>query len=428
MRREDARNLLLLTTLAALVRFPTLGHQSFDHDEAITVSLIVHPGLVDTVRSVGGETSPPLFYVLEWFCSKLFGSGEVAMRSISALAGALTAPVVYELGRALVSRRVGVVAGALMAVNPMLFWFSQDARPYALLVFLSALSLLCLVRALEAPTRLRLAAWALACAAAFATHWFAGFLIAPEAAWLLLRCRDRRAALWAVAGAGAAMTVLLPLLIHQNAYGGGGWIATIDLGYRLRSTGEQFVAGVDPARVEPAALVGAVLVGLGLALLAFRADRRERSGGVLALGMGLAALLLPFVFTLAGHDFLIAKNLLSALAPLALGVAAGLGARRAGIVGIGLASALVGLSLAVVVAISTDATLQRWDSRRAAHAIGRPDRERAIVMPYNHDIGLAIYLPNWERLRARAARVDEVVILGVHHAEDVRLPAGFRQV
>src|SRR3954462_7647406 len=97
MRREDVRNALMLTVLAALVRFPTLGLQSFDHDEAVTVGLVLHPSLVDTLRPGGGETRPPLFYVLEWFCSKLFGSGEVAMRLISALAGTATAPVVYEL-------------------------------------------------------------------------------------------------------------------------------------------------------------------------------------------------------------------------------------------------------------------------------------------------------------------------------------------
>src|SRR4051794_41162330 len=286
MRREDVRNALMLTVLAALVRFPTLGLQSFDHDEAVTVGLVLHPSLVNTLRAVGGETSPPLFYVLEWFCSKLFGSGEVAMRLISALAGTATPPLVYELGRALASRRVGVVAGALLAVNPAVFWFSQDARPYALLVFLSALSLLCLVRALESPSRFRLAAWAAVCALAFATHWFAGFLIAPEAAWLLLRSRDRRAAVWATLGAGAAMAVLVPLLIHQRAYGGASWIAPIALGQRLRLTGEESLAGVAPPRVQPVSLVGGVLVGRGLALLAFRADEHERRGGLLALGMG----------------------------------------------------------------------------------------------------------------------------------------------
>jgi hypothetical protein len=427
MRREDVRNALLLALLAALVRFPTLGHQSFEHDEAITVSLIVHPSLVDTVRAVGGETSPPLFYVLEWLMSKLFGSGEVAMRSVSALAGTLTGPVVYELGRATISRRVGLVAGALIAVSPVLVWYSQDARPYALLVFLGALSLLCLVRAVESGTRFWLAAWALACAAAFASHWFAGFLIAPEAAWLLLRRRGSRDARWAVAGTAAATVVLLPLLIHQSAHGGADWIATIDLGYRIREAGEEFVSGNDPRSVHPVPLLAALVVAAALALLALRADEHERRGGLFGLGIGLAACVLPLAFSLAGRDFLIAKNLLVALAPLTLGVAAGLGARRAGLPGLALAAVLFCLSLGMVVAVSRDSTLQRWDARGAARAMGRPTGERAVVVPYNQDIGLAIYLADWKPA-GPSPRVDEVVVLGRYDPDRLRAPSGFRRV
>src|SRR4051794_10533633 len=83
------------------------------------------------------------------------------------------------------------------------------------------------------------------------------------------------------------------------------------------TAGEEFVAGFDPAKVRPAPLGGAVLVGVGLVLLAFRADARERRGGLLALGLGITAWLLPLALSLVGHDFLISKNLLSALVPLA---------------------------------------------------------------------------------------------------------------
>jgi 4-amino-4-deoxy-L-arabinose transferase-like glycosyltransferase len=428
MRREDVRNLLLLTLLAALVRIPTLGHQSFDHDEAITAGLILHPSLIDTMRAVGGETSPPLFYGLEWLVSKLFGTGETSMRLVSALAGTAVAPVTYELTRALVSRRAALVAGALMAVSPFLLWYSQEARPYALLVLLSAVSLLLLVKALESPTRLRLAGWAAACAAAFATHWFAGFLIAPEALWLLLRCSDRRGAVAAVAGAGAAMAVLLPLLIHQNAYGGAGWIATIDLGYRLRVTGEEFLAGFNPRWVKPAAAVAACFAVAGLALLLLRADGRERRGGLLALAMGAAVCALPLALALVGHDVLISKNLLPAFVPLAVAVAAGLGARRAGVPGLALAGALLCLSLVVVVIESTDEGRQRWDVRGAAEAMGRPASERAVVVPYNADVNLAFYLPEWRRLDDPEARVSEVVVLGRAKPGAVRLPSGFREI
>ena len=425
---QSRRDALILTVAAVLVRFPTLGAQSFDRDEAFTAGVVLHPGLVDTGRAIGSETSPPLFYFLVWPFYKLFGNGEVSLRFVSAAVGAATAPVAYELGRTLASRRVGLVIGALVAVNPLLFWYSQDARPYALLVFLGTLSLLLMVKALEAPTTPRLAGWAVAAAAAFATHWFAGFLIGPEAVWLVARSRDRRRAAWAVAAAAAAMAVLVPLLIHQAIHGGGDWIATIQLGDRLRSAGEGFLVGVYADRLHPAPLAALALVVAGLALLVIRADGRDRRGGLLALGMGGAAILLPLAISLIGPDFLIDKNLLAALVPLGLAVAAGMGARRAGKLGVALAAGLIGLSLGIVIAVSSDAGLQRWDWRDAVRAMGRPHASRAIVLPFNGDASLEIQLDEWRLLTVPHARVSEVVVFGNEDPREVRLPSGFREV
>ena len=53
----------------------------------------------------------------------------------------------------LVSSRVGLIAALLTAVNPFLVWYSQEARSYALLALLGALSLLFFVRALNSPSR-----------------------------------------------------------------------------------------------------------------------------------------------------------------------------------------------------------------------------------------------------------------------------------
>ena len=59
------------------------------------------------------ESNPPLYYVLGWGWAKEFGTGEVGLRSLSALFGAATVPVGYLIGRQLASRRAGLIlAGA----------------------------------------------------------------------------------------------------------------------------------------------------------------------------------------------------------------------------------------------------------------------------------------------------------------------------
>src|SRR5207245_2897434 len=105
------------------------------------------------------------------------------------------------------SERAALIAAALAAVNPYLVWYSQEARSYSLLVLLSALSLLLFARALREPTRRAFVAWGVVSALAVFTHYFAVFLLVPEAAWLIYATR-RRAALEA-AGALVAVCGLL---------------------------------------------------------------------------------------------------------------------------------------------------------------------------------------------------------------------------
>ena len=45
------------------------------------------------------ESAPPLYYVLAWIWTKVFGTGPVAFRTLSALAGTITIPLVWACGR-----------------------------------------------------------------------------------------------------------------------------------------------------------------------------------------------------------------------------------------------------------------------------------------------------------------------------------------
>ena len=177
-----------LTVLAAALRFATLGVQSYHHDEIVTASRILRDGFWHAMDAVGfSESAPPLYYAVAWAWTQLTGTGELGLRTVSAVAGIATVPVAYLLGAELSSRRAGIVAAALVAVNPMLLWYSQEARAYALFVLLTALSLLYFVRALERGRRRDSLAWGIASALALGTHYFAFFPIAAEALWLLRR-------------------------------------------------------------------------------------------------------------------------------------------------------------------------------------------------------------------------------------------------
>ena len=119
-------------------------------------------GSTPTVPS--SEATPPLYYVLAWVWTKLFGSGAVGIRSLSAVFGTVTIPVAWWAGRTLVARAAGLGAAALVAFSPYMVWYSQEARAYALLVLLCGISLALFAQALRRPESRWLAWWAVASA------------------------------------------------------------------------------------------------------------------------------------------------------------------------------------------------------------------------------------------------------------------------
>ncbi len=184
--------LAALTVLAAALRLSTLDLQSFWYDEAFTPVHVLHASLGATLHAfVHTENNPPLWYLVVWAWSRLAGTGEVALRLPSALAGIATVPVAWGIGRELAGRRAAALAGAIVAVNPLLVWYSQEARPYAFYVLFAALALLCMLRADRDPTPRRLVLFAVGGALALLSHYFAVFLVVPMALWL---ARPRRGA------------------------------------------------------------------------------------------------------------------------------------------------------------------------------------------------------------------------------------------
>jgi mannosyltransferase len=387
-----------LTVLAAAIRFATLGVQSYHHDEIVTASRILRDGFWHAMDAVGfSESAPPLYYALAWLWTQVTGSGEFGLRSVSAVAGVATVPVAFLLGAELRGRRTGVVAAALVAVNPMLVWYSQEARAYALFVLLTALSLLYFVRALDRGRRRDFIAWGIASALALATHYFAAFPIAAEALWLLHR--RGRATFPGLGILAAAGLLLAPLAIHQMSIGHAEWIGGFGLGHRLWETGLTFMLGETGdiiARPEhPLLAVVPWLLGLAaLGLIAARGDGRERRAALVPLGLAAVTIVVPVALGLLdpAKDYVLARNLMPALVPVLVALAVGFTLHRARRSGAVLATLLVAYSLGFSVWASVSPALQRPDWDAVASALGEPTAPRAMVTWTLGEASLRYYL------------------------------------
>jgi uncharacterized membrane protein len=387
-----------LTVLGAVLRFATLGDQSYHHDEIVTASRVLRVGFGHAMDAVGfSESAPPLYYALAWLWTQVTGNGEWGLRFLSALAGVATIPVAYFTGRELRGARAGVIAAALVAVNPMLLWYSQEARAYALLGFFCALSLLCCVRALNEGERRDFTWWGVFSALALATHYFAIFPIVAEVV-LLARRRGRAilSGLWIVA---VAVVALAPLVIHQMSYGHAEWIGKFSLGHRVAEVGITFMVGETGdiiGRTEgwQPALVPLLLVAAAFVLLLVRGSRSERRAAFVPLAVAGATVGIPLALALlsTSKDFVLARNLLPALVPLLVAVAVALSSERLRRLGTAIAAALVVYFLAFSIHASTSPELQRPDWRAVADRLGEPDGPRATVTWTLGEAPLRFYL------------------------------------
>jgi mannosyltransferase len=421
------RQILILAGIigaAAVVRFATLSHQSYDHDEAVTAWRVLRGGLGGTLHVVASsERSPPLYYLLAWAWSKLFGTGEVGLRSLSALVGCLTVPAAYLAARELASVRAGLIAAALVALNPYLVWYSQEARSYALVVLFVAWGLYFFARCLEHPSPRNLALWASASALALCSHYFAAFVVGAEGVWLLARGWPRRAPIVAFGATVAVGLALLPLAIAQEGAGRRNHFTTVPLVHRAGGVALEFLASHEPGGLvgsppvrylRGAVLVaGLILAALALALLLWRATPRERRGGLAIAGVGAAALIVPFALAVVGPDFVDVRNLIGALVPLLVAAGIGLGGRGAGRLGLAGAGAAGLIFLAILAAVFTSGQMQRPDWRGAAAAMGAPSGPRVLVVARNGNEPIAYYrhAREFRSPRFRGARVKEIDVL-----------------
>ena len=434
MARAAARwwPLAALLLLAAALRLSTLDLQSFWYDEAYVPVHTLHASLAATLRSVEHrENTPPLWYVLIWGWSRIFGTGEVALRLPSALAGIATVAVAWGIGQQLAGGRTAIAAAALVATNPLLVWYSQEARAYGLFVFLAALAMWCWLRADAEPTPRRLTAFAASGAAALATHYFAVFLVVPMCLWLLRRRERWRVMLPAVAAIGAVGVALIPLALAQGGHGTQ-WIGEWALSARLETIPQYYLTGYSGAPLGHGvelAVALTILAGIGYGL--WRAlTPRESDAALLALGLAACGVLIPVAMAVGGADYLAPRNVVAATIPLTAGIAAIVVAQRTGRVGMALAGLVVLGFLALSVDVNLSPRLQRGDWRGLAQAIGRTHRARVLTTVELGAAPLEYYLPPLRNLRqgvlVAVSEIDETGYMPLRPGAGESPAPGFR--
>ena len=88
----------------------------------------IHPG------------TPPLYYIIEHFTLQL-GNQEAVLRLPSLIFGLISIALFYLILSNWFDKRISIVGTIIITISPFHVWYSQEARPYSLLLCLSLLSI-----------------------------------------------------------------------------------------------------------------------------------------------------------------------------------------------------------------------------------------------------------------------------------------------
>jgi len=133
--------LILLFLSAFFVRLVNLN-QSLWLDESIVarVAKNIPFHLIPTQLSPG-DVHPPLYYMVVSLWSSLFGYSEISLRMPSIIFSLIAGWYIYKIGIAIKNKTLGLWAAAFFLFNPLVIYYSQEARMHMMATTLLSIAL-----------------------------------------------------------------------------------------------------------------------------------------------------------------------------------------------------------------------------------------------------------------------------------------------
>jgi hypothetical protein len=386
----------------------TLDARALWGDEAFSVWASKQSALA----LIGGlDAQPPLYHLALGLARALWGETVFAVRFLSVICTVLLVAVGARLGRQIGGPRAATLAAGLLATSPILLYYAQEARMYALGALLAGAAML-VARERLSPAPPAAPAWAgyaaLALGALLTHYYTAGVLLINGLATGVAALRRRRLWAWLVTHIAIATLFLAWFLGLQSRYvarsaAGAGRIVPL-----VEDIASNFGVGVNGLLFGMRAPEFTTPVALGLFGLALvGAFRYRRGDALLIIGWVVAAL--GLVALTAGRSGIVGdfnpRYYLFALLPLALAAAGWLGGGVHRAVWLRAVAALPGLAMAGAAAVGLGQLFDlSWQKSRYDALIAtiraRAQAGDAVVMVNSDQFALLEYygpldLPTW---------------------------------
>lgn len=198
-------------------------------DEALAVN-VAHLPVRDIAPWLRHDGAPPLYYYLLHGWIKVFGTSDLAVRSLSGVFGVAAIPLAWMCGKRTGGRTTAWITVVVLAANPYAIIYATSVRMYGMQIFLVFAGILLVRRAFDQPSFDRIAPIAVLSAILVYTQYWNFYLIAAVALFLLgaaRYAREHRAAavriLIAVAVGVVTFVPWIPTFLYQAKHTGTPW-------------------------------------------------------------------------------------------------------------------------------------------------------------------------------------------------------------
>lgn len=278
--------LAIVVAVAAALRIYQLGAEGLWFDEANTAVLASLP-LGRLLERITVDNQAPLYFLLVKAATALLGSAEWAVRSVSAASGIALVVLAYDVGRRTASRHAAQSATILVATSPMAIHYSQEARPYELLMLLVLVGFRFALSFDERPTCARGLLLVATFLATCLTHNIGPFYVVGLAvAFLACSRRDaHRLPMWGAVLAATSLGYLVWLpsllqqsagMVHSFAWADGVWSSEFPFQVP-RSWAAMSHGSLAPIRNRVPEIIGQAWVAAGLSVLMWIGSFHRRS-------------------------------------------------------------------------------------------------------------------------------------------------------
>lgn len=173
--------LVFIIIIGGLIRVYRLDTESIWFDEGLAIY-----GAMNSSMFVDPEDlNPPFYHFLLHYWIYLFGNSEFSVRLPSVIFNLLSIVIIFKLGKALFNNRVGLISSLLLSFSWYNIKYSQEARPYSLMILLTLCSFYLLVQWSEKQNVRRNIAYLIFSCLLIYTHTYGIFIIIAQNIWFI---------------------------------------------------------------------------------------------------------------------------------------------------------------------------------------------------------------------------------------------------